>query len=88
MYQIDCIGSLFYEVSCCFWAGWVIGVRWVYDAMKFGTILTDEMKQTVETTRLGCGVWRVVDGGRLGQYKYFDMDDTIEAAMKDAKQFF
>lgn len=24
-------------------------------------------------------------GGRLGQYKYFDMDDTIEAAMKDCE---
>ena len=25
-------------------------------------------------------------GGRLGKYKYFDMDDTILEAMKDAKK--
>jgi UDP-galactopyranose mutase len=23
-------------------------------------------------------------GGRLGKYRYFDMDDTIKEAMKDA----
>lgn len=30
--------------------------------MNFGKILADEMKQTVETIRFGCGVSRVFDG--------------------------
>ena len=29
----------------------------------------------------------VVFGGRLGQYKYYDMDDTIEAALKCAREY-
>ena len=28
---------------------------------------------------------KVIFGGRLGMYKYFDMDDTILAALKIAK---
>ena len=28
----------------------------------------------------------VVFGGRLGQYRYFDMDDTIEAALACARE--
>lgn len=30
--------------------------------MNFGTILTGKMKKTVVTSRLGCGVSRVLDG--------------------------
>ena len=29
---------------------------------------------------------RVIFGGRLGQYKYYDMDDVIEAALKCAEE--
>ena len=28
----------------------------------------------------------VIFGGRLGQYKYFDMDDTVEAALQCARE--
>ena len=28
----------------------------------------------------------VIFGGRLGQYKYYDMDDVIEAALNCAKE--
>ena len=28
----------------------------------------------------------VIFGGRLGQYKYYDMDDTIESALECAKE--
>ena len=28
----------------------------------------------------------VIFGGRLGQYKYYDMDDTVEAALQCAKE--
>ncbi len=31
---------------------------------------------------------KVLFGGRLGQYKYYDMDDTIEAALAMAKELF
>lgn len=30
---------------------------------------------------------KVIFGGRLGNYKYFDMDDTIEKALSDAKKY-
>lgn len=30
---------------------------------------------------------RVIFGGRLAEYKYYDMDDVIEKAMKDAKDY-
>ena len=31
---------------------------------------------------------KVIFGGRLGMYKYFDMDDTIEAALECCKRVF
>lgn len=34
------------------------------------------------------GKTKVVFGGRLGLYKYYDMDDTIEAALKLAEELF
>ena len=30
----------------------------------------------------------VIFGGRLGNYKYYDMDDTILKAMEDSKKYF
>lgn len=35
---------------------------------------------------LGAGDDRVVFGGRLGSYKYYDMDDAIEAALRKADE--
>jgi len=32
------------------------------DTMNFDIIFTSKMKKTVESTRLGCGVSRVLDG--------------------------
>ncbi len=36
-------------------------------------------------TELAKSQSKVIFGGRLGQYRYFDMDDTIEAALEMAK---
>ena len=30
----------------------------------------------------------VLFGGRLGQYKYYDMDDTVEAALQCVRELF
>ena len=30
---------------------------------------------------------KVIFGGRLAEYKYYDMDDVIEKVMKDAKDY-
>lgn len=31
---------------------------------------------------------RIIFGGRLAEYKYYDMDDVIEKVMKDAERNF
>ena len=35
---------------------------------------------------LACREGNVIFGGRLGQYKYYDMDDTVEAALQCARE--
>jgi len=35
---------------------------------------------------LGDRIENLIFGGRLGEYKYYDMDVTIESALKKAKE--